>query len=224
MAGRLNGKLFVIDPGHQLGNSRHPTQVNRQVNAGGFSKACNTSGAATNAGFPESTFAWRVSQALKRQLEARGATVVLTRTTNSYADWGPCIGVRGRVGNRVDADAVVSLHADGAPSSVRGFFVTTPGMRRGWTDDIVTPSHQLGKRVQAGLVFAGASVSNSYGDGFDERTDLGTLNWSDQPIVMVELGNMRNSHDARHLTSHRYRNHVFARGLRMGLSHFVFQR
>src|SRR3954466_15557717 len=51
----LAGKTIVIDPGHQLGNSRHLAQINRPVNAGGFMKACNTTGTATNGGFPEST-------------------------------------------------------------------------------------------------------------------------------------------------------------------------
>ncbi|MBA3232875.1 MAG: N-acetylmuramoyl-L-alanine amidase [Propionibacteriales bacterium] len=221
----LRGKVVVLDPGHQLGNSRHLRAISRQVNAGGFYKACNTTGTATNGGFAEATFAWRTAQALKRQLTNRGATVYLTRTTNSYADWGPCIDVRGRKGNRVHADAVVSIHGDGASSTSRGFFVILPGFRRGWTGDIVRSSHRYGLAVKRGLVGAGARLSNSYGgDGFDVRTDLGTLNWSDVPIVMVELGNMRNPTDARHMTSPRYRAHVYARGLRVGLVDFVLDR
>ena len=220
----LQGKVVVIDPGHQLGNARYPDEINRQVDAGGFQKACNTTGTATNGGFPEATFAWRVSRVLKHQLETRGATVYLTRHANSYDDWGPCIDERGRKGNKVGADAVVSVHGDGASSDVRGFFVIRPGSRRGWTDDIVAPSRQLAAKVKAGLVGAGGRVSNSYGgDGYDVRTDLGTLNWSDVPIVMVELGNMRNATDARHMTSPRYRAHVYAHGLRRGITSFVLR-
>ena len=218
----LRGKVIVIDPGHQLGNSRHLSEINRLVNAGGFRKACNTTGTSTNSGFPESTFAWRVSLALKRQLEARGATVRMTRHTNSYADWGPCIDVRGRKGNKVGADAVISIHGDGASSGVRGFFVIRPGFRKGWTGDILKPSQRLAVHVKHGLVSAGARASNSYGgDGYDVRTDLGTLNWSNVPAVMVELGNMRNGSDARHMQSHRYRAHVYAHGLREGLVGFL---
>jgi N-acetylmuramoyl-L-alanine amidase len=33
------------------------------------------------------------------------------------------------------------------------------------------------------------------------RSDLGTLNMSDVPIAMIEIGNMRNSGDARRMTS-----------------------
>jgi N-acetylmuramoyl-L-alanine amidase len=220
----LHGQVVVIDPGHQLGNGRHPDQINEPVNAGGFHKACNTTGTATDRGFPESTFTWRLSLVLKRQLQARGATVYLTRHTNSYDDWGPCIDVRGRVGNKVDADAVVSVHGDGASSTIRGFFVIRPGLRRGWTGDIIKPSQRLALEVHRGLRASGARVSNSYGgDGYDVRTDLGTLNWSNVPIVMVELGNMRNAIDARHMTTPHYRAHVYARGLRKGVSTFVLR-
>ena len=39
------------------------------------------------------------------------------------------------------------------------------------------------------------------GDGLDFRGDLATLNLSDVPTVMVELGNMRSPRDARLMTS-----------------------
>ena len=223
--GPLRGKVIAIDPGHQLGNATHPRKVNRLVNAGGFKKACNTTGTATNAGFPEATFNWRVAQSLKRQLRARGATVYLTRRTNTYHDWGPCIDARGRFGNRKHADAVISIHGDGADASARGFFVIRPADRQGWTDDIFHVSHRYARKVKAGLVRAGVRVSNAYGgDGYDVRGDLGTLNWSNVPIVLVELANMRNPVDARHVTSPRYRRHHFARGLRIGIANFVLRR
>lgn len=162
--------------------------------------------------------------ALKRQLRTRGARVYLTRHTNSYADWGPCIDTRGRKGNKVQADTAISIHGDGAGSSIRGFFVIRPSDRRGWTSDIYSVSHHLAGHVKRGLVHAGVRVSNAYGgDGYDVRGDLGTLNWSNVPIVMVELANMRNAIDARHITSAHYRRHSFARGLRIGIVSFVLR-
>ena len=221
----LQGKVIVIDPGHQLGNSTHLSQINRLVNAGGFMKACNTTGTATDGGYPEATFTWHVAQALKEQLQARGATVYLTRQSNSYSSWGPCIDARGRLPNEVHADAAVSIHGDGAAPDVRGFFVIRPSDRSGWTSDISTSSDSLATDVKTGLVQAGVPVSNSYGgDGYDVRGDLGTLNWSNVPIVMVELANMRNSSDAQHITSPDYRRNHFARGLLTGITAFVLHR
>lgn len=216
----LAGRFVAIDPGHQLGNSSHPSEIRRQVFVGLW-KDCNTTGTATNGGFPEATFTWRTSMALARRLTALGATVRLTRTSNSGTAWGPCVDTRGRFGARVGADLEISLHGDGAPPGTHGFFVIRPGVRTGWTDDIAAPSAVLADDVRAGLVAAGLSVSTAYGgDGLDVRRDLGTLNAADVPTVMVELGNMRNAGDARCMTSASCRN-GYVRGLARGVVKYL---
>ncbi len=212
----LAGRTIAIDPGHQLGNSRHLAEIDRLVWVGIW-KPCNTTGTATNGGFPEATFTWRTSLALKQRLEALGATVRMTRTTNSLAAWGPCVGTRGRFGARVGADLEISLHGDGAASATHGFFVIRPGLREGWTDDILGRSKAFALRVRSGMVAAGFGVSTAYGgDGLDVRRDLGTLNAADVPTVMVELGNMRNAGDAACMTSSACRGR-YARGLANGI-------
>ena len=50
------------------------------------------------------------------------------------------------------------------------------------------------------------------GDGLDVRSDLGTLNLSNIPTVMVELGNMRNPTDAHRMTARTGRS-TYAAGL-----------
>lgn len=203
----LAGKTIVIDPGHQLGNHNYPDQINAPVDAGGFQKPCNTTGTATNGGYPEATFAWQVSLLLKAKLEARGARVVLTRTSNRQDRWGPCVDYRGRRGNRfadgTHANLKISIHGDGCNGCGAGFHVIAPQSRAGWTDDIATSSLAFAKQVRAALHNAGLPYAPyvSGGDGLDVRGDLGTLNWSDRPAVMVELGNMRNATDAARMTS-----------------------
>jgi N-acetylmuramoyl-L-alanine amidase len=202
----LAGKLVVIDPGHQLGNHNFPAEINRPVPAGGFTKPCNTTGTSTNGGYPEATFTWNVALKLKARLERSGATVLLTRHTNSERDWGPCVDVRGRAGNKRHADLKISIHGDGSyAAGAHGFHVIYPPNRAPWTDDIYKPSKRLALVTKGALVKKGFPVANyiAGGDGLDERSDLGTLNLSDVPTVMVELGNMRNSGDARVMTSAR---------------------
>ncbi len=200
----LDGRVVVLDPGHQLGNHNFPRQINRPVPAGGFRKPCNTTGTATNRGYPEATFVWQVSLIVRQRLEALGARVVLTRQTNSQRAWGPCVDVRGRAGNRIDADLKLSIHADGSHAAgARGFHVIAPADRPGWTHDIFRTSRQLAGDLLAGLR-AGGFVPANYvagGDGLDVRGDLATLNLSDVPVAMVELGNMRNAGEARRMTS-----------------------
>lgn len=202
----LAGKVIVLDPGHQLGNRHFRSEITRPVNAGGFDKECNTTGAATNAGYPEATFTWKVAVAARQILRRLGARVILTRASNSDDLWGPCVDERGTIGNPGEpgptADLRLSIHADGVwtdstGARLRGFHVIRPGLLEGWTDDIAKPSRKLAVDVRDALVAAGFPASSYQGtDGIDVRTDLGTLNTSDVPTVMVELANMRDRDDA----------------------------
>lgn len=198
----LAGRVVVIDPGHQLGNHNFPVRINRLVPAGGFLKPCNTTGTSTNGGYPEATFAMAVSRLVRRRLSELGAQVIMTRTRNSEDLWGPCVDVRGRAGNAADADLKVSIHADGSWTG-RGFHVIAPTDRLLWTHDIYRRSRRLALDVRVALHERGFPYADytAGGDGLDFRRDLATLNLSDVPAVMVELGNMRSRADARLMTS-----------------------
>lgn len=218
----LTGRTVVIDPGHQLGNHNFLRKINRLVPAGGFRKPCNSTGTSTRAGVAEATVVWRIARVLSRRLSARGAEVVLTRDSNRQERWGPCVDERGRRGNGIAADLKLSLHGDGAASSGRGFHVIAPTKRPRWTADIARPSRRLARDVRAALKVRGFRVADytAGGDGIDLRGDLGTLNLSDVPTVMVELGNLRNRRDARVLTSDAGRDRA-ARGLVAAVRRFV---
>jgi len=215
----LAGLTIALDPGHNLGNSTHPRQISKRVWVG-FWKECNTTGTATNSGYPEATFAWDVSLRVKRELERLGARVVMTRNANTTSAWGPCVDYRGRFGKTQKAALKVSIHADGARSSGHGFHVIEPAYFRGYTSDIVKPSARLGAAMKTGLIAGGIGPSNYIRGAISVRKDLGTLNMSDIPTVITELGNMRNSHDAGLMKSsvgrQRYANGV-VRGIRLYL-------
>ena len=98
---------------------------------GKTTKGCNTTLTATNAGFLEATFNWKVAKQLKKLLQAQGARVELTRDSNSRDEWGPCVWDRGLQAQRVGADIMVNIHADGSASQSRGFFVIAPGKVKG---------------------------------------------------------------------------------------------
>ena len=219
----LAGRVVVIDPGHQLGNHRYPRQINRLVPAGGFKKPCNTTGTATDGGYPEATFTWQVSRLLKARLVELGATVRLTRHSNREDRWGPCVDVRGRDGNKRPADLKISIHGDGSyAQGAHGFHVIAPTDRKPWTHDIFKSSRRLALRERAALKAAGLPYATyiAGGDGLDFRGDLGTLNLSNVPTVMVELGNMRSRVDARRMTSAHGRL-TYARALLDGVRRFL---
>jgi N-acetylmuramoyl-L-alanine amidase len=218
----LAGIRIAVDPGHQLGNHNFPAQVRRLVPAGGFEKPCNTTGTATSGGFPEATLNFRVAKLVQARLQALGAEVLLTRTRNSESLWGPCVDARGEFGARVQARLMVSLHGDGASSAAHGFHVIAPTSRRPWTTDIAGPSLRLARALRSGFDALGIPRSTYVGGGsaLSVRSDLGTLNMSDVPVAMLELGNMRNRADAHRMTTRtgraRYARAV-VRGIRLYL-------
>jgi N-acetylmuramoyl-L-alanine amidase len=204
----LKGRTIVLDPGHQLGNHNFPAQINRPVPAGGFDKPCNTTGTATNGGYDEATFTWKVAKRLQAKLVKAGATVVMTRHSNSESKWGPCVDVRGRAGNTLpgggSADLKISIHGDGSyAAGAHGFHVIYAPDRAPWTDDTYAPSMRAAGVLKQAMLDKGFSVANyiAGGDGIDVRSDLGTLNLSDVPTVMVECGNMRDAGEAKVMTS-----------------------
>jgi N-acetylmuramoyl-L-alanine amidase len=196
----LAGIVIAIDPGHNGGNASHAATVRKKVFVGNGWKACNTTGTSTRSGLSEHRFTFSVANRVKARLEALGATVYLTRKTDKGV--GPCVNVRGKFGRKVHARLLVSIHADGSGASHRGFVVIKPGRVPRYTDDIVVSSATLATAMRGGLLDAGMPIANYYAtNGIKRRTDLGTLNMSDVPAVMVELGNMKNAGDARRMTT-----------------------
>lgn len=220
--GPLAGKVVAVDPGHNPGNFRHADEINRIVDAGTLRKACDTTGTATNGGYREADFTWDVAVRLRRILQARGATVVLTRKGRTKPAWGPCITERAARGNRAHADVAISIHADGGPASGRGFHVAYAPSIDGLTDDIARPSRRLAVILRNAYRRGTGLPTATYlgGDGLSVRSDFGGLNLSDVPKVLFESANMRNATDAALLGEPRFRQRI-ARALADGLQRFL---
>jgi len=221
--GSLRGNVFAIDPGHNGGNGSHPSQINRKVNIGNGSKACDTTGTQTNAGYTEAAFTWDVSQRLAAILRAAGATVVLSRSSNTGV--GPCITERAGFGNRAHATAALSIHGDGAPASGYGFHIIEPASI-GSNKAIVVPSAALGAAVRTAFAAGTGEHYSTYtggGKAITVRSDLGGLNLSAVPKVFIECGNMRNAADARRMSSPAWRQQA-AQALATGLAQFAAAR
>lgn len=196
----LAGIVIAVDPGHNGGNAAHIRQISRLIWSGTRWRPCATVGTTTVDGYPEHRFNFAVARRVEARLEALGATVYLTRSSDTGV--GPCADARGRFGTKMRAQLTVAIHADGSASSHRGFYVMRPGLVRGYTGEIVRRSATLAKAVRAGLLDAGLPIANYYTTtGIRTRTDFATFNLSDIPTVMVELGNMKNAGDARRMKS-----------------------
>lgn len=218
-AGALSGKVVAIDPGHNGGNASDPAYINSTIWNGRESEACDTTGTETDAGYTESRFNFGVAEYLTADLLAEGATVVLTRTTNTGV--GPCVTERAAIGNQAHADAAVSIHADGGPASGQGFAILEP-VADGINNAIIGPSQQLGADLRAAFAAGTGERESTYDgvDGIQLRNDLGGTNLSTVPKVFLECANMRNPADAGRVSSLTWQAQA-ARAMAAGLTTFL---
>ncbi|MET7615455.1 N-acetylmuramoyl-L-alanine amidase [Streptomyces sp. NPDC005408] len=220
----LAGKVVVVDPGHNPGNFKHTSEINKLVDIGTNRKECDTTGTATADGYTEAEFTRDVSQRLRTLLEKQGATVTFTHDNDRA--FGPCVDERARIGNKAGADAIISIHADGAAVGDRGFHVILPALVKAGAADttkIVGPSRELGERIAGRFVYSTGSAPSNYvgdGTGLDVRKDLGGLNLSTVPKVFIECGNMRDPLDAALLKNSAWRQQA-AQGMADGITGYL---
>jgi N-acetylmuramoyl-L-alanine amidase len=191
----LAGEVVGIDPGHNGLNYSAPSFIDAPVFNGTGTEPCDTTGTATDSGYTEAQFNFNVATDLQADLQAEGATVVLTRPNN--AGVGPCVTTRAAIVNDVHADVAVDIHADGGPSDGRGFTVLEP-TADGPNDGVIASSASFAATLRNAFV-AGTPMPVSDYDGIDglqPRNDLAGLNLTTVPKVLIECGNMRNATDA----------------------------
>ncbi len=205
--------VVVLDPGHDLrANPRTepigPGSSTRKVLDGG-----GTRGVAT--GVPEAELDLAVALRLRALLERAGVRVLMTRTRTAGTSIGNV--ARARIANQAHAELFLRIHADGSPDRrAAGTHTLYPAFRAGWTDDVYASSRRAAAIVQRELVRALGFPDR----GLQERADYTGFNWSDVPVILVELGFMTNPAEDRALATARYRQRA-ALGLCRGTLRFL---
>jgi N-acetylmuramoyl-L-alanine amidase len=220
--GPLSGKVVAIDPGHNGDSYTDPSYINSIIFNGREDETCDTTGTETDSGYTEAQFNFNVAEYLTADLRAEGATVVLTRTTNTGI--GPCVTERAAIGNKAHADAALSIHADGGPADGQGFAILEP-VADGINDAIVAPSATLGEDLRDAFAAGTGEIYSTYDgvDGIEPRDDLGGINLSTVPKVFIECANMRNATDAAKVVSPEWQA-LAAKAIAAGLTTFLTAR
>jgi N-acetylmuramoyl-L-alanine amidase len=186
--------VIALDPGHS-GAGGSNTQV---PDGRGGTKACNTSGTSTNAGYSEHAFNWDVANKVAAILQEQDIQVLMTRPDDVS---GPvCVDVRGTFAQDNGAELMVSIHGDGnANPNVKGYFaiVSNPPLNAAQGQ----PSVDLANAVLAQLGAAGFTQNAAYPGGLSRRADIAGVSLSTRPVVMFELGEMRNPEEAELMSS-----------------------
>jgi N-acetylmuramoyl-L-alanine amidase len=195
-AANIAGMAVFLDPGH---SGAYDASMTRQVpNGRGGEKDCETSGTATDDGYPEHSFNWDVVVRIRDALTQMGVRTQLSRGDDTTL--APCNDQRAAAANAMHPDAIVSIHADGGPPSGRGFHVnySSPPLNAAQAG----PAVQLANIMRDSLVASGLQPSTYIGsNGLYGRADLAGLNLDQYPAVLVELGNMKNGDEAAQMES-----------------------
>lgn len=173
-----------IDPGHQL----HGDSSLEAVGPGASEKkarvSSGTSGVSTEV--PEYKLNMQIAKKVKKELEKRGYNVVMTREKNNVDISNK---ERAEKMNKSGADICVRLHADGSDSSsVTGASALYPSKSNPYVSGLSKKSHKLAKSV----LDAYCGKTEIKNRGCVTRDDLTGTNWSEIPVIVLEMGFMSN--------------------------------
>lgn len=163
-SGSLQGKVIVVDPGH---GGKDP-------------------GAVAN-GVREKDVVLNVGLKLKRRLEAAGATVVMTRSSDVFLE----LSDRVAIANNRNADAFISVHANAAGSSAAN------GTETFWHRNYASASSKkLADSIQSELIKKLKTNNRGVKEG-----NFHVIRNTRMASVLVEVGFLTNAEEARKLAS-----------------------
>lgn len=209
----VTGKLIVLDPGHGTGgnNEKEPVAPGSSIK-----KAAYVSGTAGK-NQTEEELNLIVAEKLKKTLEERGADVYLTREGHKaeLSNVG-----RAKLANDLNADICVRIHADGSEnSSAHGASVLLPSSEYIKNDELIQKSKAAGEIILEEYVKATGAKNR----GTVVRSDMTGFNWSEVPVVLIELGFMSNPEEDALMETEDYQSKMVF-GIAQGLEQYFTER
>lgn len=178
-----NSAVVVIDPGHQRRGDSTPEPNGPGSSVMKARVTGGTSGVAT--GVAEYILNLDISLKLKTELENRGYTVYMTRTTH---DVNISNMERAQYATSVGADIAVRIHANGGSASVRGAETLVPSSGNPYVSHLAAASYSLGRNI-----INSYCAATGFGNRGVKANDTMTgINWSQVPVAILELGFMSN--------------------------------
>jgi N-acetylmuramoyl-L-alanine amidase len=207
--GSLAGKVICIDPGHGISSSKkqEPMAPDSSIMKPGY-----VSGAEGKTQ-TEEELNLEVALKLRDSLSDLGATVYMTRETHEteLSNVG-----RAKFANEKNADMVVRLHADGIDDkSVYGISMLVPSSENLKNSQIVSESKIAGQEVLSQVV----KYTQGKGRGVVERSDMTGFNWSEVPVILLEMGFLTNDEEDARLSKDTYQDSI-VKGVASGLENY----
>lgn len=196
---KSKGILIAIDPGHQ---SPEIDMSGLEPNApeSGEMKVKATGGTTgVFSGIPEYELNLEISLLLRAELEDRGYDVIMTRENNNTAISNS---ERARLANDAGADISVRIHANGSEDqAVNGALVLIGSEENPYVGDLYENSLKLGTAVLDS--YCQETGMNNL--GVQTNDTMTGINWSDIPVIILEMGFMTNEQDDLNMADDDYR-------------------
>ncbi len=184
-----NPYTVAIDPGHQ-GSWVDMSDLEASAPGSDVMKAKATTGTTGSyTGIPEYQLNLDISLALQTELEERGYTVVMTRNDNDTAISNA---ERALLASEEGGNIYVRIHANGSEdSSVNGALGMTPSNDNPYVGELAQDSYRLTECI-LNAYCANTGFNNL---GIQYHDDMTGINWSQIPVMILEMGFMTNESD-----------------------------